>query len=1009
MTDLRGANTRTTDFIGRAQELRRFEGALAAARAGTPCAFVVIGEAGVGKSRLTREWANHARASDARVLIGNCVQLSETAVPYAPVVEVLRGFAREIGADAVRDLLGAGYASVGGLLPELGDEPAGGVATDTAEVPEAAWGQGRLFEAVLTLLVRSSATNPVVLLIEDLHWADRATLDLLNFVVRNLVGAGVVVVGTERAEVARGAPVRAWTAEILRAPIVERVDVARFGRSEIVALLTAILGSAPDVRLADEIYRRSEGNAFFAEELLAAARGPTPKQLPATLRDTLLARVDALHPATVRVLHTLAVGGGRVPHALLSRVEVDGNGPTATADLLTALDEAVTQHVIVVENDEYAFRHATFTEALYASLLPGERMRLHAAFARALDGAAGADLAASAADRASHWFAAGDVARALPATIEAARLAGAHHAPGAATQLWERVLNLWEQAPAGETPPDVDLLEVRLHAADAANQSGAPGRAIEIVAAASALVDPIAQPHLAGRLQERLGWYRGRHGDEAGALAAYERALELIPTEPPSRERALALSASGRALTRRRDIERARPRCEEAVANAVAAGARLEEGMARHSLALALAVAGEPEAALTELLAATSIALEAGDIVELAWACLHLSSVGAQASRLGEAVTAISDLAASARRLGLERVVAGLLECLAAGGLIDLGRYEEAEALLAGVVARGPAGLEVVALHIARGTLAVRRGDCAAADDDLRAAQALTLGLRDGRINGLVFDGLAELARMEGRLDDARQTVLDGLDAVAHTGDDDMIARLCLTGVRVEADRAEQRRSTSASAAVDDLWADVQRLLATAEDAVPGASTRTRAAAAESSVMNARAEAARIEGTATPAMWEVVTAAWEQLGSPHQGAAARWRLAEALFAAGRRDDAARELRTAYEAAVALAAAPLVAGMEELGRRALVSLAPNAAAPNGGAEEPVASGLTPRELEVLRLVAAGRTNRQVGETLFMSEKTASVHVSRILAKLGVASRGEAAALAHLRGWTATPPS
>src|SRR4051794_19414808 len=228
------AGQHASGFIGRTEEMRRFEAALEATRSGSPHAFLVIGEAGVGKSRLVAQWSAHARDTGARVMVGNCVQLATAALPYAPVVEVLRTLVREAGVDEVRDLLGAGFDAVAALVPELG-APVAPSASD-------AWGQGRLFEAVLSLLVRSSEAQPVVLVVEDLHWADHGTLDLVNFVLRNLVDASVIVVGTERAELTRGAPVRAWTAEVARVPIVSRVDLARFDRAEIVALLADILG-----------------------------------------------------------------------------------------------------------------------------------------------------------------------------------------------------------------------------------------------------------------------------------------------------------------------------------------------------------------------------------------------------------------------------------------------------------------------------------------------------------------------------------------------------------------------------------------------------------------------------------------------------------------------------------------------------------------------------------------------------------------------------------------------
>jgi DNA-binding CsgD family transcriptional regulator len=976
-------------FIGRVAEVERFQNALAAVARGTPRVFIVIGEAGIGKSTLVREWTALARGAGARVLLGNCVQLNETVVPFAPVAEMLRALVAELGADDVRDLLGNGYEAAAHFVPALG------MPGDTSR--DDGWGQGRLFEAILTLLARLTAEQPLVLVFEDLHWADQGTLDLVNYVVRNISNESLIIVGTERVEVARGAAVRSWTAEILRVPIVERVDLDRFGRAQVVQLLTELLGTPPEAALAEEIFRRSEGNAFFAEELLAAARGPSPQQLPSTLAETLLARVDALEPQTAGVLQYVAVGGGRVDHEVLAHV-VTVDEPT----LSNALSEAVNQHVIVISDDAYAFRHAAFTEAVYRALLPGSRARMHAAFAEALETTGSSD--ANAVERATHWYAAGDSARALPATIEAANTARRMHAPQSTTTLWERAVALFEDMEARGVTPDVDAVALRMAAADAANWSGDTARAIANIERALATVDATADPYLAGRLQERLGWFRARHGDDDGALIAYERALDLVPESPPSAARSVALAATGRARSRRYEFDEARALCEAAVDVAVAAGADVEEGLARHGLALALAASGDAASALTEMISATSIALASGDVIELAWGCVHLLAIGEQAGRIDDAVAAILDLAANARRLGLERVVAGLLECIAAGGLVELGRWDEAQRLLDAVARRGPSGLEVIALHIVRGTLALQQGDFTDAAEDLHAARAMTLGLRDGRMNGMVFDGLAELARREQRLDEARATVTAGLASIENTGDDDMAARLCLTGIRTEADMAQRTPGER-----DVTITNAQRLLDVAESAAFAHTAARRGTEANAAVLTARAELARLVGDLTPERWEAACAAWDATSYPYGAAASRLRLAEALFEAGRRDDAITELRRAYDVAAALGAAPLVADIDGLARRAHVVVGAAATGPGGepASNEPDPGSLTARELDVLRLVAAGRTNRQIGAELFISEKTASVHVSRILAKLGVSTRGEAGAVAHLRGLAGEP--
>jgi DNA-binding CsgD family transcriptional regulator len=230
-----------------------------------------------------------------------------------------------------------------------------------------------------------------------------------------------------------------------------------------------------------------------------------------------------------------------------------------------------------------------------------------------------------------------------------------------------------------------------------------------------------------------------------------------------------------------------------------------------------------------------------------------------------------------------------------------------------------------------------------------------------------------------------------------------MINRLCLTGMLAEAAIAESRGATPA-APDDDVMANVQRLIAITEHSASAASWHTNGApAAPASVLTAHAEAKRIAGTASPDDWEKAQAAWAHLKSPYGQALTGSRLAEALLGSGQRDEGARELQAAHEMATGLGAAPLAGEIEALARRAHIGLSRT----GGEAELPSDSGLTPRELDVLRLVVAGHTNRQIGAELFISEKTASVHVSRILTKLGVATRGQAAAQAHLRGLADEP--
>ena len=501
-------------FIGRSSALATFDEALARARGGTSATFLVSGEAGVGKTRLVTEWSRRARAGEAAVLTGSCTQLRAVGIPYAPVVEALRRLTRERGVAPVRDLLGPGRHAVARLVPEL--DPSG-----SREELEP-WGQGQLFEAVLELLTTIGSGRSSTLVVEDLHWADLATLDLLNFLIRNVVNHGVIIVATMRVELASDHPLRVWATELARLDGVERIELAPFSRAEVFELLAEPAGVSPDPRVAEEIFRRSGGNAFFAEELRHAAdHGGV---LPPTLRDTLLARASTLGPSAQQVLKQLAVGGGQVTHELLAAIA--GTDENA---LLASIDEAVTAHVIVIDGDGYAFRHAAFCEVIYDSLLPAERRKIHASFGKVLTQR---PELGGPPERAAHWTAVGDVERALPATIDAAMAAEKQHAPAEAQRYWERALDLWPARSEPAASVRLDRVELLDRAAEAANRSGAVARALEWVDEAIAEVDRQrrSQPRSRAGIASRTGRRTSTSGEGGTSPARVATTRPLPPT-----------------------------------------------------------------------------------------------------------------------------------------------------------------------------------------------------------------------------------------------------------------------------------------------------------------------------------------------------------------------------------------------------------------------------------------------------------------------------------------------
>ena len=975
-------------FVGRTKELARLEAALAS---GQPRTLLVGGEAGIGKTRLLAEFTSRAGAAGARVLTGACLDVGEGALPYGPISQALRQLVRELDPATLEQVVGAGRGELARLVPDLG--PA-----DPVEPVAGGLARGRLFAGLLGVVERLASERPLALAVEDLHWADRSTLDLLGFLVANLTDAPVVLVGTYRSdELGRRHRLRSLLAELDRRPQVERVELGRLDRAELGTLVAGILGAPPAARLLDEVLARSDGNPFFAEELLAAGGS---RQLSATLHDLLAGRVEALSGPAQQVLGAAAVAGRRVSHGLLAAV-----CPLQEPALLAALRETVEHQVLIADpaGDAYWFRHALLQEVVEIDLLPGERRQLHAALARSLTaqpGLAGGTPAQTAAELATHWDQSHDLAQALPAALAAGVAAEQSLAFAEALRHLERALELWELVPEVAAGLSLDRAGLLEQTAEAAHLAGDQQRAVALIQAALASLDGAAEPVRAGLLAARLGAYLMWAGDEA--LAAYQQAVDLVPAQPPTAARARVLAGQASVLSLASRMREARVRAEEALQVARLAGARREQGWALFALGLALTGLGERDAGLAHLRQARQVAEELGDLELLGEVLLILRWPLDRAGRLTDALAEALDGIVLADRLGMGPSWNPSLATGAGNLCFRLGRWDDADRHLRQALAATTgsswhdlfAGLLLARLNIAR-------GEVAAAAQLLEEAER---GYGHAHIPqfSVHFEARAALAIWQGRLDDARAAVQQGLDWLAGAEEQEWFPSLLWLGLRAEADRAEHAHARRAPAETETarrvgaaLLAHLRRLVDQA--ATPEPETIAHAALGE-------AEATRLAGKADPQRWAAAAARWEELGQPYPAAYARWRQAEALLTrGGARAAATSALQSAHQTSQRLGAAPLRRELEALARRARIDLTEP---PPAGEVAPVRPaepfGLTAREREVLTLLAEGRTNPQIAQALFISPKTVGIHVSNILAKLGVASRVEAAAVAHRGG-------
>jgi DNA-binding CsgD family transcriptional regulator len=972
-------------LVGRAEELDRLAGLVGL---GTPAgdirpgAVLLAGDAGVGKTRLLAELRDHAQAEGWRVLVGHCLDFGESALPYLPFSEAFGRLAAESPALA-SSLVAAGPA-VARLMPArrlMGDEPADRGEPDGIDRPG-------LFESVHATLEQLGRAAPLLLLVEDVHWADQSTREMLSFLFSRGFATPVSVVASYRSDdLHRRHPLRTSAAEWSRLHGVSRLELGRLPDEDVRTLVRTLHPLPMPERAVRGIVERAEGNAFFTEELVAAAESGTGV-LPVALADLLLVRLDRLDDDARQVVRAAAVSGRRVSHEVLALV-VDLE-PSA---LDAAIRSAVERNVLVpTPGDVYAFRHALLAEAVYDDLLPGERIRLHAAYATAL---AKGGLGGTAAELARHARAANDLQTATRASIAAGDEAMTVAGPDEAARHYEVALEL----AAASGLDDVDLVDLTVRACKATIAAGHTLRALALAQHQLSQLPPDGPDLDRARLLHAVAIAAIVADTNLDLLAVTSEALQLVPGDPATALRARLMILHARAnLERGRDDDAARW-----AADARVMGERLGLADVVAEAATTLARigerAGDPEAAQALLEQTVADARQAGVLNAELRGLFSLAILHYERGRLPESIDVwakASEVARSAGRpwapFGLEARVMGAQASYVAGDWDRAAREADV---------RGEAPPEIAEAMLTGVGLAVSAGRGEAAARSLIPHLRRQWGV-EGLVTLLTATAGIDLHGDQGDLDAAVALHDDAVASLVQLWErKDFQARVRFSALLL---------GQLANAAARTASGDRRALVAMGSEPLDVARRigEQRAAAAwghgpehQAWLVRTEAEHARLrwlagvdapEAAELEQLWRGALAAFEEFGHVFEVARTRARLAAVLRAAGNATEATEHVRLATDIARRLRAEPLLSELRTLGPPA----------PARSATTRSDEALTAREREVLALVAQGRSNREIANQLYISAKTVSVHISNILAKLGAAGRTEAVAVARRRG-------
>ncbi len=948
-------------------------------------ALLLAGDAGVGKSRVLAELSDQARLAGWRVLRGACLDLGDSALPYLPFTEM---FGRlTVDEPAVGEQLTADSPGLTRLLPDR--RVLGGLSEPSGDRVERA----ELFDAVEHALGRLAQDRPLLVVVEDVHWADSSTREVLSYLFARGVPGATIIASYRSDDLHRRHPLRPVVAEWARLPRVTRLTLEPLADADVRSLVQDLADgpvAEDDLR---SIVARAEGNAFFVEELVAA-RAARGRAISDDLAVLLLVRIDALDDPARRVVRAASVAGRRVSHELLAHVVgLDGD----------ALDEAargaVDGNVLVSSGPgAYAFRHALLAEAAYEDLLAGERIRLHGAFARVIGSRA---VEGTAAELAHHARLAGDIDTAIVASVQAGDEALAVGGPDEAAHQYLQALELIDGRPGGADDVDVDVVDLTLRAADAMAAAGRVHRTLGLLQSRLASLPASAPDHDRAALLVALASTAFLFDNSLDPLELTTQAAQLVPPDPPTAVRARLASVRARTFAMF-------DRPDEAMRWAVEArelGERLGLAGVVAEAAVALADldqrAGDPRASMLALEQSADAARAAGEYMAELRSLFKVGGLLWGMGDLDEARAVYTRVMDRAYELGRPWAPYGL-DARGMRALVSyvLGDWDEVRRL-ADVRGEACPAVAQAALACVGLTVAAGRGDLTA----LPVLGALREWWEREGLIGIVCSGAAiDLHGDAGDLAAAVEVHRDVVETLTRVWQSPYfqaqirLNALLLGQLATEAGRVGRAERAALVDRADGLVSVAEEVAAHAA----GRGAGHRGPESEAWLARLHAEDLRLRwisgsaedpGTVINA-WTDAVDGFARFGHVFETARSQARLAAVLVAAGRTNEAAEQAAAARSVAARLGAQPLLRELQEV-------------VPSSGRARPTPAqrldaALTPREREVLVLLAAGRSNKEIGQHLFISTKTASVHVSNILGKLGASGRTEAVALARRRG-------